>query len=44
MIEQWPLYLSFVKEKHRPEIIQFLMCTVLLPGRGQLNWPKNAEI
>jgi len=44
IIEKWPLYLALVKEKHRPEIIQFLLCTVLLPDRGQSNWPKPAEI
>jgi hypothetical protein len=36
--------LAFVKEKHRPEIIEFLVCTVLLPDRGQSNWLKPAEI
>ena len=33
-----------MREKHRPETIQFLLCTVLLHGRGQSDWPKPAEI
>jgi hypothetical protein len=38
---KWPLYLAFVKEKHRPETILVLMCTELLSDRGQSKWPKH---
>ena len=35
LIKKWPLCLTFVKEKLRPEILPILMCTVLLHDRGQ---------
>jgi hypothetical protein len=44
IMEEGPLYLSFVKEKLRPRIIQYFMCTVPMHDRGQSNWPKPAEI
>jgi len=44
IIEKRPLHLTYLKEKHLPEIIQILMCPVLLSDGGQSNWPKPAEI
>jgi len=44
IIEKWTIYLTFVKEKHRPEIIPYLMCSVLLTDGGQSNLTKPAEI
>jgi hypothetical protein len=43
IIEKWSLYLTFVKEKYRPEI-NILMFIALVPGRGQSHCPKPAEI